>query len=128
MRKLILHRAAEQGQAIVLIAALMVVLIASVGLAIDGGGLFLLYRDVQNATDAAALTAAYSLCTGDASTVQPAGTRNATLNGFTNGVDGATVTIENPMSLSRFTNPPASPDLSEFIYIEITAEKPSYTC
>ncbi|MGB7340697.1 MAG: pilus assembly protein TadG-related protein [Phototrophicaceae bacterium] len=123
MRKPILHRAAEQGQAIVLIAALMVVLIASVGLAIDGGGLFLLYRDVQNATDAAALTSAFSLCTGD--NVEEAGARSATLNGFTDGFNDATVIIENPPVTDTPTSNAYLND-DDYVFIRITAQKPSY--
>ncbi len=122
MRKPILHRAAEQGQAIVLIAALMVVLIASVGLAIDGGGLFLLYRDVQNATDAAALTSAFSLCTGD--NVEEAGARSATLNGFTDGFNDATVIIQNPPLASSGVD--AAYQTDDYVFIRITAQKPSY--
>jgi len=46
---------AEQGQSIVLIAAVMVGLLAMAGLAIDGGNLFLQRRNTQNAADAVAL-------------------------------------------------------------------------
>ena len=47
------HRKSEAGQAIVLIAFGMIVLIMVMGLAIDGGGLLFLRRDAQNAADAA---------------------------------------------------------------------------
>jgi len=53
----------ESGQAIVLVALVMVALLAATGMAVDGGGLYFLYRDAQNATDSAALAAAYTLCT-----------------------------------------------------------------
>jgi Flp pilus assembly protein TadG len=46
---------AEEGQSIVLIAAVMVGLLALAGLAIDGGNAFLERRNTQNAADAAAL-------------------------------------------------------------------------
>ncbi len=52
----------DRGQAIVLVAFLMVLLLAITGVAIDGGGLYFLWRDVRNATDAAAIAAAYTLC------------------------------------------------------------------
>lgn len=42
----------QSGQAIVLMALMMLGLMAALGLAIDGGGLFFLHRDTQNATDA----------------------------------------------------------------------------
>jgi Flp pilus assembly protein TadG len=45
----------EEGQSLVLIAAVMVGLLALAGLAIDGGNLFLQRRNTQNAADAIAL-------------------------------------------------------------------------
>ncbi len=50
------------GQAIVLIAIMMVVLIAFTGLALDGGELYFLKRDVQNAADSAVIAALYQWC------------------------------------------------------------------
>ncbi|MBK8028375.1 MAG: hypothetical protein IPK17_02470 [Chloroflexi bacterium] len=38
-------------------------LIGALGLAVDGGGLFFLQRDAQNAADAAAIAGAYARCT-----------------------------------------------------------------
>ena len=113
MRKPILHSENQRGQAIVLIAAVMIALVAALGLAIDGGGMFLLYRDVQNATDAAALTAAYALCTG--LDLEDNVYSSAKQNGFENGVRG-TVTI---------TYPPSSPTV-DYVKVEIEAIKPSY--
>ncbi len=55
-----IHSQKQSGQAIVLIAVLLTALIGALGLAIDGGGMYLLYRDAQNAVDAAALTSAYA--------------------------------------------------------------------
>ena len=117
MRKPILHNENQRGQAIVLIAAVMVALIAALGLAIDGGGLFLLYRDVQNATDSAALTAAFALCAGEP--IQDSVENNARENGFENGVRG-TVTINNPPVAGTFAGNP------NYVTVEIVAEKPSY--
>jgi hypothetical protein len=45
----------QQGQSIVLVAAVMMSLLALAGLAIDGGNVFLQRRRVQNAADASAL-------------------------------------------------------------------------
>lgn len=121
MRKPVLHKNSQRGQAIVLIAALMVALIAALGLAIDGGGMFLLYRDVQNATDAAGLTAAFALCTGD--NPESAVEISASMNGFENGVDGVTVETQNPPT--DIGDPKYHGD-SDYVGIRITAEKPSY--
>lgn len=120
MKRAILHSKHQSGQAILLIAMVMVALIASLGLAIDGGGMFLMYRDVQNATDAAALSAAFALCTGE--NPVPAGEASAELNGFINSVDGAIVLIENPPTTG---NPDYIGDVN-YVSIKIEQEKPSY--
>src|SRR5581483_11627673 len=51
----------QEGQSVVLIALLMVGLVALVGLAIDGGEVYLSRRDAQNASDAAAFAGAQAL-------------------------------------------------------------------
>src|SRR3990172_7448497 len=53
----------EAGQAIVILALVMVALIGFLGLVVDGGGLLFLQRDAQNATDAAVIAATYARCT-----------------------------------------------------------------
>jgi len=65
----------QSGQAIVLIALIMVVLLGFLGLAIDGGGAYLDRRSMQGAVDAAALAAAYNyMNTSDYSQAQQAAT------------------------------------------------------
>jgi Flp pilus assembly protein TadG len=59
MRKLICRlREEEDGQAMILVAILMVGLIAVVGLVTDGGMVFTQRRDLQNVADAAAAAGA----------------------------------------------------------------------
>ncbi|HEX2906004.1 MAG TPA: Tad domain-containing protein [Phototrophicaceae bacterium] len=112
------ERRGEAGQAIVLIALIMLALIAFLGLAIDGGGLFLLWRQAQNATDSAALAAAYAKCTRSPNWEQ-AGLDAAAKNGFTN--DGTnTVSVNNPP-----LNGPRKDD-PDFVEVVIEAIKPSY--
>lgn len=53
-------RPLQRGQAIVLIAFMMVVILGFLGLAVDGGRAYLDRRELQAATDAAALAAAYN--------------------------------------------------------------------
>lgn len=55
----------QRGQAIVLIALLLVVLFGFVGLALDGGRAYLDRRQVQAAVDAASLAAAYDYMTSN---------------------------------------------------------------
>jgi Flp pilus assembly protein TadG len=58
------HRARQRGQAIPLIGLLLVILIGMAGLVVDGGQLTMQYRASQNASDAAALTAAIHVTNG----------------------------------------------------------------
>jgi hypothetical protein len=91
----------EQGQSLVLIAAVMVGLLAMAGLAIDGGNFFLQRRNTQNAVDAIALAGtrvlAKAICSEpgvtDAS-VSEAVSRYAQLNGI-NDLNSLTVSYVN---------------------------------
>ena len=52
------HRQAESGQVIVIFALALVVIVAMVGLVLDGGSTFAQRRTQQNAADLAALAGA----------------------------------------------------------------------
>ena len=54
----------QRGQAIVLVALMALVLVAFVGLALDGGQIYGWRRGMQNAADAGAVAGAYSLTLG----------------------------------------------------------------
>jgi Flp pilus assembly protein TadG len=71
------HRAGQKGQAIPLIALLVVILIGMAGLVVDGGQLTMQYRASQNAADAAALAAAIQITNG--ATVTQATSRGSTV-------------------------------------------------
>jgi hypothetical protein len=108
----------ESGQAIVILALMMLGLMASLGLAIDGGGLFFLYRDTQNGTDAAVVAATYARCTnGD---IVFAGMQAAADNGFDNNGTTNWVTVTNPPTTGT-----GAGDL-DYVEVIITADKPSY--
>jgi hypothetical protein len=117
---------AESGQAIVLLALAIVALIGIVGLAIDGGGMFFLQRDAQNAADAAAVAATYARCTTPGSTAdriaaaREAGLIAAQQNGFTDGQDGRSVSVLIPPS----DGPRAGDD--DYVQVNISASKPAY--
>jgi Putative Flp pilus-assembly TadE/G-like len=86
-----------RGQAIVIVALGMVVLVGVVGLAIDGGRLFLERRQAQGAADHAALTMAQSFCAGESlMAAQADALASAATNGYDD--DGVTndVTITQP--------------------------------
>ena len=115
---------AESGQAIVLLMLALVALIGITGLALDGGGLYFLSRDAQNATDAAVLAATYARCTGaDSSDVVAAGIAAAAENGFHHGRDGRTVEVYNPPIHGEKAS---APDADSFIEVNISATKPAY--
>lgn len=86
-------RSCEAGQAIVVVALALVVILAILGLAVDMGYLRYTKRQLQTAADAAAMAGAGELSYGD---VTSAAQADSAANGFTNGSNGATVTVNNP--------------------------------
>src|SRR5689334_18713094 len=114
-------RRAESGQAIVLMALVAVMLLGMLGLAIDGGGLYFLWRDAQNASDAAVMAATYARCTNATpDNIRKAGLQAAAQNGFDNNGVSNTVTV--------YTPPNDGPGVGNNNYIQviINAQKPSY--
>lgn len=76
-----------------LMALSMVVLCGFAGLGIDMGYLRYMKQHMQAATDSAALAGASELGYGD---VISAAQSDASMNGFTNGVNGTAITVNNP--------------------------------
>lgn len=97
-----LHRD-ESGQAIILVALAVPVLVAMIGLAVDAGKLFNDRRTIQTAADAAAIAAALNLTNG---TYVTAGKAASAANGFTDGANNTTVVInQTPQwALSNYYN------------------------
>ncbi len=83
----------DTGQALILFAFTMVVLMGFAGMGIDMGYLRYMRRSMQAATDSAAVAGAAEVQYGD---VTAAARKDAATDGFTNGVRGATVTVNNP--------------------------------
>ncbi len=73
-----------RGQALILIAIAMAVLIGMTALAVDGGSAYLDRRSAQNAADTGALTAAYAIARNDPNWKQAA-LNSAAQNGYANG-------------------------------------------
>lgn len=119
------NRKQESGQAIILIAVATIALSAVLGMTIDGGGLFFLHRDSQNAVDAALVASLYAMCTGDRSDADynqriiNAGVAAARVNGFEDGVNGTTVTIDPTYIPEGMTD-------EYYVRVSIMATKPSY--
>jgi Flp pilus assembly protein TadG len=85
---------ADEGQAIVLTTLVLVVLMLMAGLGVDVGFLRYEKQQMQKAADAGAVGGASALSYfGD---WHDAGLNDAGANGFTNGVNGITVTVNNP--------------------------------
>lgn len=100
-----IHR--ESGQAIVLIVLVIFVVLGFAALAIDAGTVYSNRRAAQTAADAAALSAAYSLCEGDSPTDIAAAARQiASTNGYTDttGTTGdVQVSVNNPPTTGTYS-------------------------
>jgi len=87
-------REREQGQILVVFALALVAILATVGLVLDGGSAFHQRREEQNAADLAALAGANDyLLNSNVTTATATAKAVAAQNGFTDGVDGTTVTV-----------------------------------
>ena len=88
---------AEAGQAIILIALTLLAMLMMVGVAIDAGQVYSARRAMQEAADAAAYAAAVTLYQyGTQAQAFAAATADATRNGFSDGVNNTTVTVQQP--------------------------------
>jgi Flp pilus assembly protein TadG len=87
------------GQILALFVLSAVTIFAMVGLVVDGGSTFTQRRSQQNAADLAALAAANTyLLTNDETLATAAATTSTALNGYTNHVNGTTVTVTYDLS------------------------------
>jgi hypothetical protein len=91
----------ERGAVAVIGAVMMVGLFAFAGLAVDVGYLQMMRLRAQAAADAAAEAALFELKDGNTD-LSSAGQHDAALNGFTNGQNSTTVTINNPPTLGSY--------------------------
>jgi Flp pilus assembly protein TadG len=107
----------EHGQVLALVTMSMVILLGFLALAVDVGTLWSERRQMQTATDAAAVAAAVALREGD--DVTTAGRSAASHNSFTNGSSSVSVTINNP--------PASGPYAGNASYVEAIVEQPQPT-
>ncbi|HEV2250124.1 MAG TPA: pilus assembly protein TadG-related protein [Candidatus Limnocylindria bacterium] len=97
----------QAGQALVMVAIVFMALLFVVGLAVDAGQLFAAKRTQQEAADAAAFAGAVVLYQGGTVLqATQAAVDDASKNGFVNGVDSTTVTVNGSASAS--SNGPTS--------------------
>lgn len=95
----------ERGQAIVLVAITMTMLLMMVGLAVDAGQLYSSRRTMQEAADAGAYAGAVVLYQqGTQTQARAAAVNDVTLNGYTHNIGGFEVIINAPPTSGPFTN------------------------
>gem|GEM_PF-938651 len=92
----IFERSSQAGQVVIVVAVGMLALVGLTALAIDVGYIQHEKALLQNAADSAAIAAAWALSEGQ--DWQSAGLNSASLNGFTNGVNGVSVSLNQPTS------------------------------
>ncbi len=105
----------ERGQAIVLLAIVLLGLIMMVGLAIDAGQLYVARRTMQEAADAAAFGGAVVIYMGGTpAEARSAAAADATKNGYTHGAGRIVVTVNSP--------PQSGPFVANVNYVEVIIE------
>ena len=96
-------RRTQKGSIMIMGTLTLTALVGMLGLGFDAAYLYHLKRRAQVAADAGAKAASLELQAGSNSdTVKSAARTEVTSNGFTNGVDGATVTVNNPAVYGRY--------------------------
>jgi putative Flp pilus-assembly TadE/G-like protein len=103
----------EAGQALLIVALMLTVLIGVMGLAIDMGYLRYMKRKLQTAADAAALAGALDL-----SSYTTAADAASAENGFTDGQNGVVVTPNNPPTTA------GDPHAGDPSYVEVFVSQP----
>lgn len=87
----------ERGQALVIIAFALIVVIGMTGLAVDGGNIYADRRSAQNAADAAVLASSISLVRGNSwLDAEASGKARASSNGYDDEDASTTVELNNP--------------------------------
>lgn len=111
----------ESGQVAVLAAGAMVLMIGFAALVVDVGFLYATRRNMQTAADAAAVAGANALLNGATCAAGdcPAATDVATLNGYTGGVNGATVTVGPPAT-------PPNPADGNYVQVAVSEGVPTF--
>ena len=89
-------RTLQSGQATVLLALLLTILLACASIASDFGLFQNDRRKMQNAADSAAMAGEQEINAGDSGNAVAAAKNDAALNGYTDGVGQITVTVNNP--------------------------------
>ncbi|HUN56551.1 MAG TPA: pilus assembly protein TadG-related protein [Candidatus Binataceae bacterium] len=117
-RKASVANGQERGQVFILMTFALVAVMGSVALAVDMGYMEHQKTKMQSAADGAAIAGASALA-GGSSLITAAADEDASLNGFTNGSNGTTVTVNNP--------PKSGPNTGNSSYVEVIISQPQNT-
>ena len=117
------RRKAQRGQAMLILAFALPLLLGMVGLAFDVGFLAMMQRTAQTAADAGAIAGAVDLPYGQMTTSAKAATA---VNGFNDGTNGVSVTVNNPPSLGPH-NGSCSTTPANCNYVEVVVSQPEPT-
>jgi hypothetical protein len=96
----------ETGYVLVGFAGALVALCGVLALSVDIGQLLMERRHMQGAADSAALASAREILRGNSGLVVSAGQFDSSENGYTDGVDDVTVTINQPPTTGAFSGQP----------------------
>jgi uncharacterized membrane protein len=108
----------DGGQALILMAVAMPVLLGFLAFAIDMGSLYRAKRNLQIAADAASTAGALDyLYSGSISSVTAAARAASAANGVTDGSRGGVVTVNSP--------PASGPNAGESGFVEVIVSAPS---
>jgi hypothetical protein len=91
-----LHKRRDAGYIGVAVAGSLIIFCGFLGLATDVGLLYFDKGRMQAAADSAAVAGAQEVFRGNTASITSAAQTDATSNGYTTGVNGATVTVNNP--------------------------------
>lgn len=108
----------KRGQIVVLTSVSIVTLIGLVALATDVGSLYSVRRRIQTAADAAAVAGVTALRTGQS--VTSSAKTGSGLDGFTDGQNGTTVTVNNPPATGTYAGN------SSYVEVVVKQTAPTY--
>jgi hypothetical protein len=120
-----MKRTSEAGQALVMVALMLIVLLSVLGLAIDMGYFRYVKRQLQTASDAAAIAGALAIpsCGGTpgCSNLVDAAKKASAENGFADGTAGVSVAVHNPPTSA------GDPHDGDSKYVEVLVSQPEPT-
>jgi hypothetical protein len=118
MKQVVVRQSGRRGVVLITAVGMIFVLMAFVGLAFDVGFMQWSRRRAQTAADAGAVAGAWGLQLGSSVTTE--GKSGAAVNGFTDGTNGVTVTINNPPAAGSYTGN------SNAVEAVVSQDAPSY--